>query len=100
MSKTVEQIAADCGITGLGEIMLKRILHEAHGGPKLQVEEVVCALCRRIEKLEEAVREYSKLHDGLSDMVEGGRLKGASIPDDYQWLVVTLNALAALNPEK
>ena len=33
---------------------------------------------------------YSKLHDGLSDMVEEGRLSEAEIPDDYQWLVEQL----------
>jgi hypothetical protein len=33
---------------------------------------------------------YAKLHDGLSDMVESGRLTEADIPDDYQWLVEAL----------
>ena len=28
---------------------------------------------------------YQTLHDGLSDMIEGGRLTPAVIPDDYQW---------------
>jgi predicted protein tyrosine phosphatase len=36
------------------------------------------------------VDAYEKLHDGLSDMIEGGRLTEADIPDDYQWLVETL----------
>lgn len=34
---------------------------------------------------------YGKLHDGLSDMIEEGRLTEADIPDDYQWLVETLS---------
>ena len=35
-------------------------------------------------------RSYAKLHDGLSDMIEGGRLSEADIPDDYRWLVESL----------
>ena len=42
---------------------------------------------------------YRKLHDGLSDMVEGGRLTEEHIPDDYRWLVESLAKLAALDPE-
>lgn len=38
---------------------------------------------------------YRKLHDMLSDMIEGGRLKEEDIPDDYQALVEALAALAA-----
>ena len=33
---------------------------------------------------------YGKLHDGLSDMIEGGRLTEADIPDDYKWLIFML----------
>lgn len=33
---------------------------------------------------------YRKLHDGLSDMIEGGRLTADMIPDDYDWLVKML----------
>lgn len=43
----------------------------------------------------EALLEYGRLHDGLTDMIEGGRLNEADIPDDYQWLVETLERLAA-----
>lgn len=35
---------------------------------------------------------YRRLHDGLMDMLDTGRLTEADIPDDYQWLV---NSLAA-----
>lgn len=33
---------------------------------------------------------YAQLHDGLSDMVESGRLTEAEIPEDYHWLVESL----------
>lgn len=36
---------------------------------------------------------YAELHDGLSDMIEDGRLTEADIPDDYYWLVESLAAL-------
>jgi hypothetical protein len=42
---------------------------------------------------------YQQLHDGLSDMIEGGRLKEADIPEDYAWLVRALEALANPKPE-
>jgi hypothetical protein len=42
---------------------------------------------------------YRKLHNGLSDMIEDGRLKEADIPDDYKWLVESLAHLAFLDPE-
>lgn len=38
----------------------------------------------------DALMLYRKLADGLADMVEGGRLTKASIPDDYEWLVKVL----------
>lgn len=34
---------------------------------------------------------YHALHDGLLDMIEGGRLGEGDIPDDYQWLVHMLS---------
>ena len=43
----------------------------------------------------DVVEQYERLHDGLSDMIEGGRLTEADIPDDYQWLVETLVACNA-----
>lgn len=33
------------------------------------------------------LKRYQRLHDGLSEMVESGRLTEADIPDDYDWLV-------------
>lgn len=36
------------------------------------------------------LQRYTALHDGLSDMIEGGRLTLEMIPDDYDWLLLTL----------
>jgi hypothetical protein len=41
---------------------------------------------------------YRKLADGLSDMIEEGRLTESAIPDDYQWLVAALVEIAGLDP--
>ncbi|MGC3873288.1 hypothetical protein ACPF7Z_08465 [Halomonas sp. GXIMD04776] len=38
-------------------------------------------------KTDDILSLYQRLHDGLSDMVESGRLTQADIPDDYDWLV-------------
>lgn len=46
----------------------------------------------------EVLRKYRALHDGLSEMVEEGRLTRDMIPDDYHWLVETLAELAVLDP--
>jgi hypothetical protein len=42
--------------------------------------------------------KYRALHDGISDLIEDGRLKESAIPDDYQWLVEHMAELAALDP--
>ena len=39
------------------------------------------------------MRRYWDLQDGLSEMIESGRLTIDDIPDDYQWLVETLASL-------
>lgn len=39
-------------------------------------------------------KAYSRLHDFLSDMIEGGRLTEADIPDDYQAIVIALEDAA------
>jgi len=41
---------------------------------------------------------YRDLADGLSDMIEGGRLTESDIPDDYAWLVELLAKIAAQDP--
>lgn len=38
----------------------------------------------------ELLEAYFELHDMLSDMIEGGRLTEALIPDDYQALLVKI----------
>ena len=43
---------------------------------------------------QDLLNSYRDLHDGLSDMIEEGRLTVADIPDDYQWLVDLLISLA------
>lgn len=40
------------------------------------------------------LNDYLSLHDGLSDMIENGRLRQEHIPDDYKWLVESLSKLA------
>lgn len=45
-------------------------------------------------------RTYAELHDGLSDMIESGRLTAADIPDDYEWLVESLAYLANATPKE
>lgn len=42
---------------------------------------------------------YRALHDGLSDMIESGRLDENDIPDDYQWLVEMLVEAVGLDHE-
>jgi hypothetical protein len=36
------------------------------------------------------LQHYRRLHDGLSEMIEEGRLTEAAVPDDYRWLVAML----------
>lgn len=38
---------------------------------------------------------YGRLHDFLSDAIEGGRFKESDLPDDYQAIVAQLEACAA-----
>lgn len=40
------------------------------------------------------LQRYQALHDGLSDMIEQGRLREEDIPEDYRWLVESLETLA------
>jgi len=44
--------------------------------------------------LKEMRREYARLHDFISDMIEGGRLTEADIPDDYAAIVDQLENCA------
>lgn len=51
-----------------------------------------------LEAEDPRLRRYRDLADGLSDMVEGGRLNEGDIPDDYEWLVTLLARIAAADP--
>lgn len=46
---------------------------------------------------DDRLREYRRLHEMLSDMIEGGRLTEADCPDDYEALVEQLTTLVALD---
>lgn len=46
----------------------------------------------------QALHHYRNLADGLSDLVEEGRLQIGDIPDDYQWLVSLLKVIAGADP--
>jgi hypothetical protein len=48
----------------------------------------------QIQDLKDALNGYLELHDGLSDMIESGRLTEIDIPDDYKWLIEKLAELA------
>lgn len=50
----------------------------------LKIDEIISPTIDAVNKYR---RTYGQLHDGLSDMIEGGRLEECDIPDDYQWLV-------------
>lgn len=43
------------------------------------------------------VREYQRLHDGLSDMIEEGRLVNSDIPDDFKWLADSLEKIGNMD---
>lgn len=48
------------------------------------------------DELEQAIRAlkaYHRFHDQLSEIVESGRLTEAALPDDYRWLVESLERL-------
>ena len=51
-----------------------------------------------VKALRRKLSGYRALHDGLSDMIEGGRLTEGMIPDDYQWLGRALARNAGRDP--
>lgn len=48
------------------------------------------------ENEQNLLAEYRRLHDMLSDMIEGGRLTAVDIPDDYDALVRKLTDIAGM----
>lgn len=50
-----------------------------------------------MDKELDLLTHYRQLHDGLSDMIEGGRLKEIDIPDDYRWLRIMLAEAAQMD---
>ena len=51
-----------------------------------------------VAKQKRLLKRYRTLHNGISDMIEGGRLKRADIPDDYRWLVINMVRIARADP--
>lgn len=52
------------------------------------------------ERVPLEVGSLIKLYDGMRDMVEGGRITLGDIPDDYGWLVLTLDECTAAEKGK
>jgi hypothetical protein len=50
-----------------------------------------------ISALRELHKTYSKLHDMLSDCIEGGRLSAAALPDDYAAIVEQITRCVAID---
>lgn len=46
----------------------------------------------------DAVPHYRRLADGISDLIEEGTLSKRQIPEDYDWIVETLTAIAGADP--
>ena len=46
----------------------------------------------------DTLANYRDLVEGLADMVKGGRIRPADIPDDWVWLHETLRVIAELDP--
>jgi hypothetical protein len=47
--------------------------------------------------IERVLAKYRTLFDGISDMIEDGRLSEADIPDDYLWLTTRMTELAGID---
>lgn len=53
--------------------------------------------CGAITALRELHKTYGKLHDILSDCIEGGRLSAAALPDDYAAIVEQITRCVAID---
>lgn len=47
--------------------------------------------------IDRVLAKYRTLFDGISDMIEEGRLSEKDIPDDYHWLTTRMAELAGLD---
>ena len=54
------------------------------------------ALIAEGDALRKSLKEYRRLHDFLSDAIEGGRLTEADVPDDYHAFIHQLEECARL----
>lgn len=51
-----------------------------------------------VEKdLKAVLTAYRELHDGLSNMIESGRISRDNLPDDYVWLLEKMVNLAGMD---
>lgn len=82
-----------------------RLMHKIASPTPLRQDAIdfIVATLEGVEPIAETVTlatmtAYRRLADGLSDMVEGGRLTEADCPDDYQWMAEQLATLAGLDP--
>lgn len=48
---------------------------------------------------DKGISPYARLHDFVSDMIEGGRLRHTDIPEDYDAIVQALQDCAADAPD-
>lgn len=53
--------------------------------------------CGAVSALIELYKTYSKLHDMLSDCIEGGRLSAAELPDDYAAIFEQITRCVAID---
>lgn len=53
--------------------------------------------CGALAVLRELHKRYGKLHDILSDCIEGGRLSAETLPDDYDAIVEQITRCVALD---
>lgn len=71
---------------------------DGEGSNYLRCEKCVRAVNAH-EKMKELMRAYFKIHDVVSDLIERGALTEGMIPDDYQAMVVALEAAAIIGTD-
>ncbi len=65
-----------------------KVIEENHFGD--YTTDDLASAKREQTEIERQITAIERLHDFLSDMIEGGRLTEHNIPDDYQAIVETL----------